>query len=109
MDINKRITLLNRAIDRRIRLLNLLNKHIRLLIRMGPPTSEESARYLLARLRYYRDFIPNFNENTKHIKETIATNSTFIWSEEAQEDLDFIQWKFDEIHRKHIAERNRHG
>ena len=108
MDI-KTITLINRAIDRRIKLLNLLNKHIRLFIRMGPPTSKESARYLLARLRYYRDFIPNFNENTKHIKETIATNSTFIWSAEAQEDLDFIQWIFDKIHRKHIAERNRHG
>ena len=98
MEINKRITLLN-----------LLNKDIRLLIRVGPPTSEKSARYLLAKLRYYRDFIPNFNENTKHIKETIATNSTFIWSAEAQEDLDFIQWKFDKIHQKHIAERNRHG
>lgn len=108
MDI-KTITLINRAIDRRIKLLNLLNKHIRLFIRMGPPTSEKSARYLLARLRYYHDFIPNFNENTKHIKETIATNSTFIWSAEAQEDLDFIQWIFDKIHQKHIAERNRHG
>ena len=108
MDI-KTITLINRAIDRRIKLLNLLNKHIRLFIRMGPPTSEESAKYLLARLRYYHDIIPNFNENTKHIREAIATNSPFIWSAEAQEDLDFIQWKFDEIHQKHIAERNRRG
>ena len=98
MEINKRITLLN-----------LLNKDIRLLIRVGPPTSKESARYLLSKLKYYSNFIPNFNENTKHIKEAITTNSTFIWSEEAQEELDFIQWKFNEIHQKHISERNRHG
>ena len=98
MEINKRITTLN-----------LLNKDIKLLIRAEPPTSRNSAGKLLAKLRYYREFIPNFNKNTKHIKETIATNSTFIWSAEAQEDLDFIQWELDIIHRKHIAERNRHG
>ena len=88
---------------------NLLNKDIRLLICTRPPTSGKSAGKLLAKLRYYRDFIPNFDKNIKHIKESSTNNSIFTWSEEAQEELDFIQWIFNEIHQKHISERSRHG
>ena len=93
----------------RTKLLNLLNKDIRLLIRAGPPTSGKSAGKLLSKLGYYRDFIPNFYKNTKHIKEASINKSIFTWSEEAQEELDFIQWIFNEIHQKHISERSRHG
>jgi len=93
----------------RTKLLNLLNKDIRLLIRVGPPTSGKSAKKLLSKLLYYRDFIPNFNKNTKHIKEATINNSIFTWSEEAQEELDFIQWIFNEIHQEHIFERSRRG
>ena len=88
---------------------NLLNKDIRLLICARPPTSGKSAGKLLAKLRYYRDFIPNFDNSIKYIKETTTNNSIFTWSEEAQEELDFIQWIFNEIHQEHISERSRHG
>ena len=97
MEINKEITL------------NLLNKDIRKLIRATPHTSRNSAKALLAKLRYYSAFIPFFNRNTKNIRETITTNSTFTWSEKAQEDLYFIRWIFIDIYQKHISERNRHG
>ena len=86
-----------------------LTQDVKLFLRVDQLYTANFTKRFLNKLRYYREFLPDFNKNTKHIRATIANSPIFVWSEEAQEELDYIKLIFKRHHKANIFERHRHG
>ena len=59
--------------------------------KIAPPKNRKSLQRILGLINFWRKFVPQFSQNTYHMRKLLAKDVAFVWSSQCEKELQYLK------------------